>query len=98
MKKLVEATRSMNCITIAASNGGNARHNRKAVTNWAQTKNGRRIQVRPGARNWTRGVMKLIAPSSDDVPRKIKPRSQSVWPLKNGLKFGPVSAMTPSGG
>src|SRR5205814_1876915 len=75
----------------------NASNNRKAVTNWAQTKKGRRIQVKPGARNWMMVVMKLIAPSSDDVIRKIKPRSQSVCPLKNGLKFGPLLAMTPSG-
>src|SRR5439155_8268205 len=66
MKKLVEARRSIICMTTAASNGGNASNNRKAVTNWAQTKNGRRIQVSPGARNWMMVVMKLIAPSSDD--------------------------------
>ena len=51
MKKLVCATRSINCMTIAASNGGNASTNKKAVTNCDHTKNGRRIQVSPLARN-----------------------------------------------
>ncbi len=50
-KKLVAAVRSINCMTIAASSGGNASNNKKAVTNCAHTKNGRRIQVRPLARN-----------------------------------------------
>ena len=51
------------------------------MTIWAQQKNGRRIQVMPGARNWIAVVMKLIAPSSDDVIRKIIPISHAVWPL-----------------
>ncbi len=38
-------------MTIAASSGGNASNNKNAVTNWAQTKNGSRIQVRPLARS-----------------------------------------------
>ena len=97
MKKLVEAVRSINCMMIAASNGGKASTNRNAVTNWAHTKNGNRIQVSPGASNWMMVVMKLIAPSSEDVIRKINPVSQSVWPLKKGLKFGPLSAITESG-
>src|SRR5690349_24119855 len=97
MKKLVEAVRSINCMMIAASNGGKASTNRNAVTNWAQTKNGNRIQVNPGARNWMMVVIKLIAPSSEDVIRKINPTSQSVWPLKNGLKFDPLSAITDNG-
>ena len=50
-KKLVCAIRSINCMTIAASSGGNASSNRNAVTNWAQTKNGSRIQVSPLARS-----------------------------------------------
>src|SRR5437667_10783431 len=37
-KKLVCATRSINCMTIAASSGGNASSNRNAVTNCAHTK------------------------------------------------------------
>src|SRR5439155_1678635 len=51
---------------------------------WAQTKNGRRIQVIPFARSWMIVAMKLIAPRSDDVMRKINPTSQSVWPFMNG--------------
>ena len=47
MKKLVPNARSINCMTPAASSGGKASSSRKAVTNCAQTKNGRRIQVMP---------------------------------------------------
>ena len=61
-KKLVCATLSINCMTAAASSGGKASSSRKAVTNCAQTKNGRRIQVMPGARNWMIVAMKLTAP------------------------------------
>src|SRR5205085_1222742 len=89
MKKLVEATRSINCMMMADSSGGNASSKRKAVTNCAQTKKGRRIQVRPGARSWIMVVMKLTAPSSEEVIRKINPISQSVWPSKTGLNPGP---------
>src|SRR5207247_9409184 len=42
-------------------------------------------------------VMKLIAPSNDDEMRKIKPISQSVWPLNTGLCPGPVSAKAANG-
>ncbi len=80
MKKLVPATRSMSCRTPAASSGGNARSSRKAVTSCAQTKNGRRMKVSPGARNWMIVTMKLIEPRSDEVIRKIMPISQYVWP------------------
>src|SRR5436189_5724363 len=41
--------------------------------------------------------MKLIAPSNDDEMRKIKPISQSVWPLNTGLCPGPVSENAASG-
>ena len=51
MKKLEPNARSISCMTPAASSGGNASSSRKAVTNCAQTKNGRRIQVMPGARS-----------------------------------------------
>src|SRR5206468_9275387 len=68
-KKLVCATRSINCMTIAASSGGNASSNRKAVTNCAHTKNGSRIHVSPLARNCMIVVMKLIAPSNDEEMR-----------------------------
>jgi len=50
-KKLVSQTRSMSCMIPAASRGGNASKRRKAVTNWAQTKNGIRNQVIPGERS-----------------------------------------------
>src|SRR5437667_274855 len=38
-------------------------------------------------------VMKLIAPSSDELIKKINPISQSVWPLNTGLCPGPVSSL-----
>ena len=74
-KKLVPATRSISCITAAASSGGNASSSRNAVTNCAHTKNGKRMKVRPWRRSWIVVVMKLTAPSSDDVIRKIMPIS-----------------------
>src|SRR6185503_6939722 len=80
MKKLVPATRSINCSTPAASSGGNASSSRNDVTNCAHTKNGRRMKLSPLARSWTIVTMKLIEPSSDDVIRKIMPTSHSVWP------------------
>ena len=38
------------------------------------------MNVRPLARSWMMVVMKLIAPSSDEVIRKIIPTSHHVWP------------------
>ena len=84
MKKLVPATRSISCITTAASSGGKASRSRNAVTNCAQTKNGSRIQVIPLARSWMIVAMKLTAPRSDEVIRRMNPTSQSVWPFQNG--------------
>ena len=80
MKKLVPARRSISCSTPAASSGGNASSSRNDVTNCAQTKNGRRIQLSPLARSCTIVTMKLIEPSSDDVIRKTMPTSHNVWP------------------
>jgi hypothetical protein len=80
MKKLVPATRSINCNTPAASRGGNASSSRNDVTNCAQTKNGRRIHVSPFARSCTIVTMKFIEPSSEEVMRKIMPISHHVWP------------------
>ena len=76
--------------TPAASSGGKASSNRNALTNWAQTKNGSRIQVMPGARSCTIVVIKFTAPSSDDVIKKIMPISQYVCPW--------VATTTESGG
>ena len=55
-------------------------NSRNAVTNCAHTKNGSRIQVMPGARNWMIVAMKLTAPSSDDVMRNTIPMIQNVCP------------------
>jgi hypothetical protein len=91
-KKLVLATRSISCMIAAASSGGKARSSRKAVTNCAHTKNGNRKKVSPFARSWIVVVMKLIAPSSDEVMRKIIPTSHHVWPAcdaREGRVGGP---------
>ena len=80
-KKLVPARRSISCSTPAASSGGNASSSRNDVTNCAQTKNGRRMQVRPFARSCTIVTMKLTEPSSDEVIRKTMPISHIVWPV-----------------
>ena len=71
----------MSCMTDAASSGGKASSRRNAVTNCAQTKNGRRQKESPGARSWMMVVMKLTEPSSDEVIRKIMPTSQIVCPV-----------------
>ena len=80
-KKLVPATRSISCITIADSSGGKARSRRKAVTNCAQTKNGSRIQLIHLARSWMIVAMKLTAPSSEDVINSTMPMIQNVCPF-----------------
>src|SRR6202012_1443944 len=80
-----------------ASSGGKASRSRKAVMNCAQTKNGRRIQVMPGARSWMIVAMKFTEPSSDAVILKIMPTSQSVCPFMNGCS-GVASAMPAKGG
>ncbi len=77
-KKLVPATRSISCMTAAASRGGKASSSRKAVTNCAHTKKGKRMNDSPFARSWTVVTMKLIAPSSDEVIRKTMPISHQV--------------------
>ena len=64
----------------AASSGGNASNNRKPVTNCAHTKNGNRIQVMPGARNWMMVAMKFTAPSSDEVINNTKPINRNACP------------------
>ena len=51
------------------------------MTNWVHTKKGNRMKVSPLARIWIVVVMKLIAPSSDEVIKKIIPMSHTVWPV-----------------
>src|SRR5262249_45345695 len=88
-KKLVPATRSINCSTPAASSGGKASSSRNEVTSCAHTKNGKRISVIPFARRCRIVTMKLTDPRSDEVMRKIMPTSQKVCP---------IGAMSESGG
>ena len=38
------------------------------------------MKVSPFTRSWIVVAMKLIAPSSDEVIKKIIPTSHSVWP------------------
>ena len=78
MKKLVPTKRSMSWRTPAASSGGNASRSKNAVTSCAHTKNGSRMKLSPGARSWIAVTMKLIAPSRDEVIRKIIPISHQV--------------------
>ena len=78
MKKLVPKTRSMSCMTAAASSGGNARSSRYAVMKIAQVKKGSRIHVIPGARSWTTVAMKLTEPRSDAVMLNTMPMIQRV--------------------
>ena len=75
-------------MTPAASSGGKARSRRKAVTNWVHTKKGNRRNVSPLARSWMMVVMKLIAPSSDEVIKKIIPMSHHVWPVPARIESG----------
>src|SRR5712671_270747 len=93
-KKLVPATRSINCITPAASSGGNASSSRNDVTNCAHTKNGIRMNVSPFTRSWMMVTIKLTEPSSDEVIRNTMPISHIVCPRK--IDFAGV-AMTDSG-
>ena len=58
------------------------------MTNCAQTKKGKRMNVSPFARSWIVVTMKLIAPSSDEVIRKIIPISHHVWPVPAMLASG----------
>ena len=88
MKKLVPATRSINCNTAAACSAGKASSNSSAVTSCDHTKNGSFIHVRPGARPCTMVTSTLMAPSMDDIPIRMMPASQ---------KFCPAVAITASG-
>ena len=83
MKKLDPVVRSINCMIAATSRGGKARRRRKPVTNIAQTKNGRRIQVSPLARRLMIVVRKLTAPRRDEEIRKTIPSSHCVCPARN---------------
>ena len=96
MKKVVPKTRSMSWKTLAASSTGNASTSRNAVTNWAQTKNGSRIHVIPGARSWMIVAMKFTDPRSDAVMLNTIPMIQSVWPFM--ISPNEESAMPASGG
>ena len=75
-------------MVAAASSGGKARSRRKAVTSWVHTKKGNRMNVSPLARSWIMVVMKLIAPSSDEVIKKIIPMSHTVWPVPARMARG----------
>ena len=46
------------------------------------------MNVSPLARSWMMVVMKLIAPSSDEVIRKIIPMSHIVWPVPARMARG----------
>src|SRR2546430_11901778 len=88
-KKEVPATRSMICMTVAASSGGKASRSRNAVTSCAWTKNGSRQKLRLFARSCTMVTMKLIEPSSELVMISTIARHHTVCP---------EGAMSESGG
>jgi hypothetical protein len=69
-KKAVLKLRSVNSIVIAPANTGNDNNNKKAVMYTAQTNNGARCAVIPGARIFVIVTIKLIAPKIDDTPAK----------------------------
>ena len=46
------------------------------------------MNVSPLARSWIVVVMKLTAPSSDDVIRKTMPMSHHVWPVPAMMDSG----------
>ena len=82
------ASRSISWKIAAASSGGKASSRRTLVTSCDQTKNGSRMNDRPGARSWTIVTMKLIDPKSDDVTMRSMPASQIVWPLEARIVSG----------
>ncbi len=58
------------------------------MTNCAHTKKGNRMNVSPLTRSWIVVVMKLTAPSSDEVIRKTIPKSHIVWPVPARMESG----------
>jgi len=62
--------RSVSSIVIAPASTGNDNNNKNAVIYTAQTNNGVRCAVIPGARILVIVTIKLIAPSIDDTPAK----------------------------
>ena len=68
----------MSCMTAAAWSGGNASRSRNDVTSCAQMKKGRRIIVRPGARNWRMVTIMFTDPTSDERISTNMPMSHAV--------------------
>jgi len=62
--------RSVKSIVIAPANTGSDSNNKKAVINTAQTNNGTRCALIPGARMFIIVTMKLIAPKIDEIPAR----------------------------
>jgi len=60
--------RSVSNIVIAPANTGKDNSNKKAVIYTAQTNNGVRFAVIPGARIFVIVTIKLIAPKIEDTP------------------------------
>jgi hypothetical protein len=61
---------SVNSIVIAPAKTGNDNNNKNAVIYTAQTNNGVRFAVIPGARIFVIVTIKLIAPRIDETPAK----------------------------
>jgi hypothetical protein len=62
--------RSVNNIVIAPAKTGNESNNKNAVIKTAQTNNGVRCALIPGARMLLIVTMKLIAPKMEETPAK----------------------------
>jgi len=57
-------------MVIAPASTGSDKSNRKAVIKTAQTNNGTRCALIPGARIFIIVTIKLIAPSIDEIPAR----------------------------
>jgi len=64
--------RSVKSIVIAPAKTGKDNNNKKAVMKTAQTNNGVRFAVIPGARILVIVTIKLIAPKIEETPAKCK--------------------------
>lgn len=62
--------RSVSSIVIAPARTGSESNNKNAVIKTAQTNNGVRLAVIPGARIFVMVTIKLIAPRMEETPAK----------------------------
>ena len=75
MKNEVPKLRSVISMVMAPASTGTASSSRKAVTSIDHTNSGILCRVMPGARMLNIVVMKLIAPSSEEMPARCSANS-----------------------